>query len=175
MNESRDVPARVLIVDDSAQIHTDFRRVLLADSSRPALDALEDELFGATAARAPVSPPIHRYEVDSAFQGWEAVDLVERARHDGRPYAVVFCDMRMPPGYDGVTTIRKIWERQPGIEAVICTAYSDYSWDEIVRELGAEDRVALLKKPFAPADVQRLAQTLVIRWRAALTQRSGRL
>ena len=83
--------------------------------------------------------------VDSAYQGNEGLALVKCALLEGRPYAVAFLDVRMPPGWDGVETAEKIWAVDPDIQIVLCTAYSDYSWDDIVKRLHATDRLVILK------------------------------
>ena len=90
---------RILIVDDNASIHLDFRKVLGAQaehSAQAALDVLEANLFGETAA-ASARPS---FDIDSAHQGQEGVAMVRQALAEGRPYAMAFVDMRMPPGWD---------------------------------------------------------------------------
>src|SRR5258706_2749243 len=77
---------------------------------------------------------------------------------------MAFVDMRMPPGWDGLETIRRIWEVHPDMEMVICSAYSDHSWDQIQRTLGASDRLLILKKPFDKVEVQQLALALTEKW-----------
>ena len=64
--------------------------------------------------------------------------MVEQAREEGRPYAMAFIDVRMPPGWDGIETICRIWETYPELQVVICTAYSDYSWEEMIRKVGKD-------------------------------------
>jgi len=68
------------------------------------------------------------FEIDSAFQGQEGLAKVQHALNEGRPYAMAFVDVRMPPGWDGIETISRIWKMYPELQVVICTAYSDYSW-----------------------------------------------
>jgi len=77
--------------------------------------------------------------------------------------------VRMPPGWDGIETISRIWEADPDIQVVLCTAYSDYSWDEIAGRLGSTDRLVILKKPFDAVEVLQLASALTEKW--ALLQR----
>ena len=78
----------------------------------------------------------------------------------GRPYSVAFVDMRMPPGWDGIETIARLWQADPDLQIVICTAYSDYSWEEILRQLGNRNSLAVLKKPFDNIEVIQLCETL---------------
>ena len=114
---------RLLVVDDNEAIHGDFRKILGGVSSPSSLAASEAALFG----EAPVTSGPEPFELDSAFQGEEALERVKRATAEGRPYAVAFVDVRMPPGWDGVETTTHLWAHDPDIQVVICTAYSDYS------------------------------------------------
>ncbi|HVX10578.1 MAG TPA: response regulator [Pirellulales bacterium] len=155
---------RLLIVDDNGAIHEDFRKTLA--TPRGASGALNDAraaLFGESKAAG--SSDIGDYEIDSAFQGQQALEMVRQAEHNGRPYALAFIDVRMPPGWDGVETVRRIWAEYPDLEIVICTAYSDYSWEDIVRNLGQCGRLLILKKPFDNIEVRQLACALTEKWR----------
>ena len=161
-----DLPAqrnrRILIIDDNRAIHDDFRKILSPLGMTPAaLDDTENKLFGGASAKAPQIP----FEIDSAYQGQEGLTAVARAIKEGRPYAMAFVDVRMPPGWDGVETTEKIWEVDPEIQIVICTAYSDYSWDEMFERIGNDDRMVVLKKPFDTVEALQLAQALTEKWR----------
>jgi two-component system sensor histidine kinase/response regulator len=155
---------RILIIDDNAAIHDDIRKLLCppANEGAAALENLEAELLG----RAPVpkkSPS--GFTVDSAYQGREGLELVKLAEAAGRPYAMAFVDVRMPPGWDGVETTEALWRVAPDLQVVICTAYSDYSWDEMLQRIGGTDRMVILKKPFDAVEVLQLASALTEKWR----------
>ena len=153
---------RILVIDDNRAIHQDFRKVLATSSRQPrALVDAEAALFGDTVA--PFQLPV--FEIDSAYQGEEGLDLIEKSLRDKRPYAMAFVDVRMPPGWDGVKTTAKIWEKYSDLQVVICTAYSDYSWEEMLRKLGYSDRLIILKKPFDKIEVLQLAISMTERWR----------
>lgn len=157
---------RILVVDDNESIHGDFRKVLVQETSvdHAELDEMEAELFGSEPSEGG-SAITHEnnvtYEVDSAFQGQEALKMVEKAEEEGRPYALVFMDVRMPPGWDGIETISRIWLKHPYLEMVLCTAYSDYTWDDIVEKLGCTDKLLFLRKPFDSVAVQQMALSLI--------------
>ena len=155
---------RVLVIDDNPAIHQDFRKVLTDRGISSGLDAAEEALFGdvpaAPAARA-------TFDLDYASQGLEGVEKILRAREAGTPYAMAFVDVRMPPGIDGIETTVKIWEVAPDTQIVICTAYSDYSWDEMIGKVGYSDKLVLLKKPFDNVEVLQLACALTEKWRLA--------
>jgi PAS domain S-box-containing protein len=151
---------RLLLVDDNSAIHEDFKKILGGGAEAPELDALEASIFGADAGKSDA----RRFEIDSAFQGQEALTLVEKALAEGRPYAMAFIDVRMPPGWDGIETIGRIWAVYPDLQVVLCTAYSDYSWDEMIAKVGQSDRLVILKKPFDNIEVLQLANALAEKW-----------
>ncbi len=102
--------------------------------------------------------------MDSAFQGEEALLLARTARQQGRPYALAFVDIRMPPGIDGVETTSRLWKEDPDIQVVICSAYADYSWEEMMQRLGLSQRLLILRKPFDGIEVRQLAFALTEKW-----------
>jgi diguanylate cyclase (GGDEF)-like protein len=151
---------RILVIDDMPGIHQDFHMILGGAGPDPVMAAAEMALFGDLLET--YDRP--RFDIDSAFQGREGLEMVRSSLLDDRPYAMAFVDMRMPPGWDGVETVREIWKVDPRLQVVICTAHSDYSWDVILSEFGAEDRLLFLKKPFETAEVAQLASALTTKW-----------
>lgn len=152
---------RILLVDDNRAIHADFRKILAPDTAADAaLAASEAALFGGTPARARSVV----FETESAYQGLEGVALAQRALRAGRPFAMAFVDVRMPPGIDGVETTRRLWAVDPSLEIVICTAYSDYAWEEIFDATGRPDQIVILKKPFDAIEALQLAWALTEKW-----------
>jgi PAS domain S-box-containing protein len=153
---------RILVVDDNPQIHEDFLKILCSEIGGGGLAAAEMRLFAIDLPGE--AEKRHRFEVDSAYQGEEALALVEHALADGRPYRLAFVDVRMPPGWDGVETITRLWAKDPGLQIVMCTAYSDYSWGEMVNRLGHSDNLVVLRKPFDNMEVLQLAHALTRKW-----------
>jgi signal transduction histidine kinase len=153
---------RILVIDDNQSIHEDFRKILTRPKS-PAQDlsAVEAELFGEPLPAI----ALPEFQLDFAFQGQEGLNLIERSLAENRPYAMAFVDVRMPPGWDGIETTAKIWKTYPDLQVVICTAYSDYSWEEMLKILGYSDRLIILKKPFDNIEVVQLAISLTEKWR----------
>jgi diguanylate cyclase len=155
------VNRRILVIDDNQDIHGDFRKVLGGgrDSSN-SLAAAELALLGESPARN-VDPG---FEVDSAFQGQEGVARVQQALEEGKPYAVAFVDMRMPPGWDGLETIERLWAIDADVQVVICSAHSDYDWTEVVARLDRSDKLLVVKKPFEPIEIMQCANALTRKW-----------
>lgn len=152
---------RILVIDDSPAIHGDFRKIFRSGSElENALSASEAVLFSESLAGGG-GPEL---DIDFALQGEQGFAMVSEAVAQGRPYAMAFIDMRMPPGWDGLQTAVRIWECDPEIQIVICTAYSDYSLNQILAKLGRSDRLLILKKPFDNIEVLQLADALVRKW-----------
>lgn len=155
---------RLLVIDDNRAIHDDFRKIIASVASESLeLEHFEQMLLDEPAAGA-AGP---NFQMESAFQGEEGLRMVAQAVKADRSYAMAFVDVRMPPGWDGVETIERIWQVDPDIQVVICTAYSDYTLGEILRKLGFSDRLLILKKPFDTVEVLQLANSLTEKWRLA--------
>ncbi len=151
---------RILVIDDSEAIHKDFRRILCPEplSGRDELEDLEQALFGEPAANDPDGKG--DFELDSAFQGQEGFSKVQQAVQSGQPYSLAFLDYRMPPGWNGFETLRRLRQVAPSLPVVLCSAYSDYSWEELVREMGGDTRLKELRKPFNLDELQQLTLSL---------------
>ena len=148
---------RILVIDDNSDIHEDFRKILCGDrGSASKLEESEAIVFGDPGPLGKQS----EFEVDSAHQGEEGLARVYHAIQEGRPYALAFVDVRMPPGWDGIEVTPRLWVADPNLQIVICTAYSDYTWEEMFDRLGTSDRMYFLKKPFDRVEVLQLAHSL---------------
>jgi diguanylate cyclase (GGDEF)-like protein len=154
---------RILIIDDNEEIHGDFRKVIgTGGDDDGALAAAELALLGEP---QPSVPGVGAgFDIDSAYQGREGVDRVRQALNAGRPYAMAFVDMRMPPGWDGLETIEHLWAIDPDVQIVICSAHSDYDWTEVVARLDNSDKLLVVKKPFEAIEVLQCANALTRKW-----------
>lgn len=153
---------RILIIDDLQTIHDDFQKILAAPAHEPSsLASAKAALFGPAPTRRTSRAG---FDVDHALQGEDGLSKVQEAFASGKRYTVAFVDMRMPPGWDGLQTIQRLWEADEDLQVVICTAYSDQSWEEISATLGLTDRLLILKKPFDPLEVLQLATALSEKW-----------
>lgn len=160
---------RIIVIDDNAAIHGDFQKILGAQAAGDAdLAAMESALFGG-APKAKGKRP--EYRISTALQGQDGLREVEAALAAGDPIQVAFVDIRMPPGWDGVETIERLWKVDPDLQTVICSAYSDYSWEAIHERLGESDRLLILRKPFDTAEIAQLAAALSAKYRLAQAAR----
>src|SRR6266702_9004711 len=169
MNGNSDgLSGRILLIDDTPEIHQDFRNIFEPGlSSAAALSASKAALFGVTktGATRPIS------QIDFALQVQQGVELVRCALEEKRPYAIAFVDVRMLTGWDGIETITRLWQEDPDVQVVICTAHSDYSWEQTREKLGRADRFIVVRKPFDNIEVLQLAESLTEKWRLARQER----
>jgi diguanylate cyclase len=155
------VNGRILVIDDNPAIHQDFEKILAREAVvDEGLSQAEKVLFGD--AIAPALQP--GFELHYAQQGKQGVRMVQEARAAGRPFALAFIDMRMPPGWDGLETIENLWRVDPDVQVVICSAHSDYDWADFNERLGHSDKLLVLKKPFEPIEVLQCASALTRKW-----------
>jgi len=160
-NGALPINRRILVIDDNQEIHDDFRKVIGGGrDNSAALAAAELAILGESLGTN-AGPG---FEVDSAFQGQEGLARVEQALRDGRPYAMAFVDMRMPPGWDGLETIERLWVVDPDVQIVICSAHTDYDWTEVVARLNNSDKLLVVKKPFEAIEVLQCANALTRKW-----------
>jgi signal transduction histidine kinase len=142
---------RLLVVDDQEVIHFSFRSVFGESASSTAARDLSND----------------GYEVDYATTGEQALELVRRGLQTDEPHVLAFIDMYMPDGWDGVETISRLWDVSPELQIVLCTAFTDYTWSQIITRLGKTDQLLILKKPFDKIEVRQLARGLTEKWRLA--------
>ena len=155
------VARRVLVIDDSQAIHEDFQKIFGSDAELESGLLAAERLLLSQAATS-VSRPA--FQIDSALQGQEGVARVKQALEEQRPYALAFVDMRMPPGWDGLETIERLWAIDPNLQVVICSAHSDYDWVEVVARLDHSDKLLVIKKPFEAIEVLQSATALTRKW-----------
>ncbi|MCO4783026.1 MAG: response regulator [Candidatus Cloacimonetes bacterium] len=151
---------KILVVDDSESIHEDFRKILCR-RQKNAFNDLDSFIFGESEKQNDLNM---KFELESAYQGQDANRMVIQSITDNSPFAMAFVDMRMPPGWGGIETVKHLWQSDPNLEIVICSAYSDYSWKDIISQLGGTDKLLFLKKPFDNIEIRQLAFSLTEKW-----------
>jgi diguanylate cyclase (GGDEF)-like protein len=163
---------RVLVADDEAKIRDAYREVFedpKLSSSRTMIQNLRARVLGAGQSDAPAKadPPRRtRFELVFCDGAQSAVAAATEACAASRPFAIVFLDMRMPPGPNGLWAAEQIRALDPEIEIVLCTAYSDVDPAAIASHLPPADKLFYIEKPFHPFEVRQMATALGSKWRA---------
>jgi signal transduction histidine kinase len=148
---------RILVIDDDPTVREAYRKVLCG------VRAGDGELADTRSALfddVPTAPALRTFHVAFADNGKAAIDTLSADLACGASFAMAFLDMRMPPGPDGLATAKELWRLDPDLQIVLCTAYSDCSWDSVLAALGHTDRLLILKKPFDPVEAQQMAEAL---------------
>jgi predicted signal transduction protein with EAL and GGDEF domain len=158
---------RLLCIDDAEAMHESYRKILTGGPQRRCSDlaGAADGLFGNKAPTLPSLPQVS-FSLDHAFDGAAGLAKVETAIEECRPYEVAIVDMRMPPGWDGTETIRRIWQADPSLHICLCTAFGDHEWSDMLRHLGVSDRLLVIKKPFDPIEIRQATLAMSEKWRS---------
>lgn len=155
---------RILLVDDNINIHDDFKQILSSCAGNQENQKSKLELFLFDKSDVGDSALPVQYQIDDAYSGKEAIAMVDQAEQETNPYALIFMDVRMPPGIDGVEAVLQIWKNHPYVEIVICTAYSDYTWEQILSKLPLTDQLLFIKKPFDELTIKQTTLSLIKKW-----------
>jgi two-component system response regulator HydG len=151
---------QILVVDDEENIHQDLEEMLRTDLTGTTIDDLA-KAFGSNTTDVSFLPD---FEIHHAKSGKEAYQKVKNAIENNNPIAVAYIDMRMPPGWDGVETIRRIRGIDRNVEIVIMTAYTDKPLSEIIQDMDLLDKLLYIRKPFAREEIQQMTISLVEKW-----------
>lgn len=103
-------------------------------------------------------------ELIHARSGQEAFEIVQKSIDENNPIAVIYMDVRMPPGWDGIETTRKIREIDKDTEVVIMTAYNNKPLSEIIKNIELLHKLLYIRKPFAREEVQQITISLIEKW-----------
>jgi signal transduction histidine kinase/DNA-binding response OmpR family regulator len=159
---------RILVIDDDENVRNCFREILQSHDFGKE-DILKMEEIGATLfnsnmpsqARFKRSSATFSFEYDEAPNGKQGHEMVKKAFEEGKPFAAVFVDMRMP-GWDGLETVQHLRQTDSRLEIIFVTAYSDYSIEEIVTAVGTN--VSYHCKPFSVEEIEQIATKAVYEW-----------
>ncbi|OGV52844.1 MAG: hypothetical protein A2X49_09385 [Lentisphaerae bacterium GWF2_52_8] len=167
---------RIIIVDDQQDLRDQLAKLLLRSGKKNETASLVQQmkarLLGTAKEEESDSSQGDGYIVTTAGQGQEAFELVKKAVEEGKPYAMMFLDMRMPPGWDGLETAKRVRETDKNIEIVIMTAYADHDQRTIAETVGTPEKLLYIKKPFQTEEIFQLALSLTSKWNFEETERS---
>ena len=153
---------RILVCDDEELLLEMYRDILCpgaqgAGEPTSELERLKARLFPDAKKE---EPPEMAYEVTFCRQAEEAVDAVRQAVEAEKPFSVVFMDVRMPPGPDGVWAAEEIRALDPNVQIVMVTGYSDVDPVEIGRRVSPPESLLYVQKPFHPPEIRQFALAL---------------
>jgi len=162
---------RILVVDDDAMLIGEYLRCLgegfEPDNATSTLGDLEKVLFGEdTNEKGAV-----KFDVQSRSQGKAAVAAVKDAVKSGSPFSIVFLDINMPPGIDGIAAAKQIRKIDPNVNIVIVTGSLSSQPEDLGKQVPPADKIFFFRKPFHALECRQLAAALCGKWHADLALR----
>jgi CheY-like chemotaxis protein len=139
---------RILIVDDSQEIHELYKKII---------------------SKMNASGLGHSFKLDQCYQGEVGVLKVREAEKVKDPYSFVIMDITMPPGMDGVETIQEIQKEYSHTEFIVCTAFHNYSFEELFERFGANDKILYVNKPYNPTMIKQMTLYLASKYQRERT------
>lgn len=144
------------------------RRILLVGDALGAHDALREMLRAAAPGEScGPSGGADCFEADSARQGDEGLALLQAALQERRPYALAFVAAGMPPEWDGMRTIERLWQADPRLQIVLCLAGEQQPAPEALAGVDPGERLLIARTPFASLEARQLAGVLAAKWSLA--------
>jgi DNA-binding NarL/FixJ family response regulator len=108
------------------------------------------------------------FEVIQCSQGDEALKAADKAFKQGKPFSVIFLDLNMPPGPDGIWTGERIRNIDPHVNFVIVTGLPDIDPGEIAMRIPPQDKIFFVQKPFHARELRQFAMALGARWESEI-------
>lgn len=154
---------KILIVDDNSDIHQDFKLALEINptTNNEITQALEKKVFGKESKNKKLP---YDFKLFHAYSAEETLTVLQSAEESNAPIGLIFMDIKLPNGMDGINVSKLILEKYPHTEIVLCTGYSDYTHDDILGKFGLTDHILLLRKPIDFIEVRQLAIALMQKW-----------
>lgn len=161
---------RLLIVDDNPDIHGVIKYCLEEENTKSKVDELSNDLFDdldddlPTEEQNDSQEKKYSFNIDSAYSGEESIEMVKKAQGENNPYQIIIMDFRMPPGMNGLDALKGIYEVNPKVISLMCTAYADFSEEEITSQMPSPELFQFIRKPFDEDKMEQIIQSLVDKW-----------
>ena len=123
------------------------RKVLVMD---------DDELFTLVVSRMLTELG---YAVETVNDGKKAVDIYNREKDSDRPFDAVILDLKVPGGMGGTETLRRLYEIDINVKAIIS---SGARWEEVMRGYRSFGFSAALCKPFSLEELAEAVRAAII-------------
>lgn len=153
MKENNDKLLRILAVDDEEAILGLYRDAL--SFINPTLSSEYD------------------FEVVLCEQGDEALETVRKAKDKDKPFSVIFLDLNLPPGPDGLWAGEEIRKLDPYVNFVIVTGLLNIDPREISLRIPPEDKILYIQKPFHIQELRQFASALGAKWKSEMLLRKA--
>ena len=107
---------------------------------------------------------IFGYEVETARDGAEVIDMYLKAMTGGKPFDAVIMDLTVPNGMGGRDAIRRLREHDPKVRAIVS---SGYSLDPVMANYRQFGFVGIIPKPYRMEELRRELEEVLSKSRDA--------
>ncbi|MDZ7618707.1 MAG: hybrid sensor histidine kinase/response regulator [Patescibacteria group bacterium] len=145
---NRSTENRILLVHHDSDVAGQWRGILNAGADASA--ARNVARNGSLAAEV-AEPP---FDVEWASSGFDAWQAVRQSLDDGRPYALAILGLRMPDGWDGLETSRRIRDIDPEILQAVVLPEDCTAADVASRQMDHASHPFFLQEPLCPCMVR---------------------
>ena len=98
------------------------------------------------------------YEVTTAYDGSEAIDIYKRAKESAAPFHIVILDLTVPGGIGGEQALSELLKIDPHIKAIVSSGYSDSEIMSKYREYGFKGAVS---KPYRINELSQVIRSVL--------------
>ncbi len=160
-------PWRILAIDDEPSVLEGYRSILLSkggirDENESKFQALGELLDLGVQLDIEDTSSAPRFELSCATSGEEGYATFLAAVEEDNPFALIYLDMRMPNGWDGMETAVKIREVDKLVRIILITAYTDYSMTEIRNRIGVD--FEFMNKPINRDELFHVSELRAQQW-----------
>ncbi len=136
-------------------------RILAVDDEQNMLDVYHNALY----ALEDCSQGGPKYEFDLVLcdQGDTALEAVREAQRQNDPFAVIFLDLLMQPGSDGISTGEQIRLLDPYVNFVIVTGLT-MDPREVAARIQPEDKLLYVQKPSYMHEIRQFVCAFGAKW-----------
>ncbi len=157
---------RVLAIDDEPEVCKLYHDILYRNDEFQGQVASLELLTGASVAdRTDAMDSALVFDLDTVLSGEEGLEKVEAAKASSTPYAVIYLDMRMPGGWDGLETAKQIRKVDPLVRIILITTHLDYGLQELRQQIGMD--FIFLRKPIDQNVLLQLTTLFAMQWEQA--------
>lgn len=100
------------------------------------------------------------YEVESATDGAEAIELYKKAKESGQPFDAVIMDLTVPGGIGGKEAIKRILDVDPEVKAIVSSGYFN---DPVMADFKRYGFCGVVAKPYTIGELSKVLSALMNR------------
>jgi CheY-like chemotaxis protein len=98
------------------------------------------------------------YDVQCAADGYETIELYQKAKQSNQPFDIVLMDLTIPGGLGGKETMKKLKIVDPDVKVIISSGYSN---DPIIADFSKFGFMGVVTKPYGIQELSRALHNVI--------------